>query len=159
MSSSPFHGIFSAFSEAQESERARPTKMSREEEEVGDFSDDSTASHSSSGIQPGRLAVDIYEQDDYYIIKAALAGVRMSDVDIEVDGNVVTIRGERRQTDNVPKNQYYLQECYWGSFSRSVTLPTAVDAKKIRATFNKDCILKVLIPREERVKIVRISEA
>ncbi len=107
----------------------------------------------------GRLAVDIYEQDDYYIIKALLAGVRMSDLDIEVDDRTVTIRGTRRNPDDIAGDRYYLQECYWGEFSRSVTLPVSVDAKKIRATFNKDCILKVLIPKEDRVKVVKINEA
>lgn len=107
----------------------------------------------------GRLAVDIYEQDDYYIIKALLAGVRMSDLDIEVDDRTVTIRGMRRNPDDIAGDRYYLQECYWGEFSRSVTLPVSVDAKKIRATFNKDCILKVLIPKEDRVKVVKINEA
>lgn len=106
----------------------------------------------------GRVAVDIYEQEDYYIIKAPIAGVRMSDLDIEVNDNVLTIRGNRRQTDEVAGDQYYLQECFWGPFSRSVTLPCTIDPKRVRATFNKESILKVLVPKEEKVKIVKISE-
>lgn len=115
---------------------------------------------SAAPAQPavGRIAVDIYEQDDYYIIKAPIAGVRLSDLDIEVNENVLTIRGNRRQTDDVPTNKYYLQECFWGPFSRSITLPMTIDARKVRASFNKDCILKILIQKEEKVKIVRISE-
>lgn len=93
------------------------------------------------------------------IVKAPIAGIRMSDIDIEVNENVLTIRGNRRQTDNVPDNQYYLRECFWGPFSRRITLPGPIDARKIRATFNKDCILKILIPKEEKVKIVKINEA
>lgn len=129
--------------------------MLPEREEISDFS--SAESQNQQGSS-GRLAVDIYEQDGYYIIKAALAGVRLSDLDIEVDDRTVTIRGIRRNPDTIADDRYYLQECYWGEFSRSVTLPFSVDPKKIRATFNKDCILKVLIPREERVKVVKISE-
>lgn len=106
----------------------------------------------------GQVAVDIYEQDNYIIIKAPIAGVRLSDLDIEVSDNVVTIRGFRRNTDQQDTGQYYLQECFWGEFSRSVTLPISIDPRRIRATFNKECILKILIPKEERVKIVRISE-
>jgi HSP20 family molecular chaperone IbpA len=158
MSSSPFHGIFSAFTQAQEEERA-PLRQPARVEHVVESTPVETTIPAKAEPTTGRVAVDIYEQDDYYIIKAALAGVRMSDLDIEVDGNILTIRGERRQTDDVPQNQYYLQECYWGPFSRSVTLPTPVDAKKVRATFNKDCILKILVPKEERVKIIRISES
>ena len=110
------------------------------------------------GKQTGQVAVDIYEHDNYYIIKAPIAGVRLSDLDIEISDNTITIRGNRQQGDSVPQNQYYLQECFWGEFSRTVTLPCQIDPKKVRATFNKECILKILVPKEERVKIVRISE-
>ena len=107
----------------------------------------------------GKLAVDIYEQDDYTIIRAPIAGVRLSDIDIEVNDNVLTIRGTRRIPDQVPADQFYLQECFWGPFARSVTLPNPIDPRKVRATFSKDCILKILIPKEEKVKVVRITEA
>ena len=111
----------------------------------------------SSGSQ-GQIAVDIFEQDNYYIIRAPIAGVKLSDLDIEVDGKVLTIRGTRRQSDEIHASQYYLQECFWGEFSRSITLPCTIDAKKVKATFSKDCILKVIIQKEEKVKIVRINE-
>jgi len=155
MGSSPFHGIFSSLS----SSNAR----SRSEEDTDDpliAAEDapqlSSAPAQESGV--GRVAVDIYEQDDYYIIKAPIAGVRLSDLDIEINDTVVTIRGVRRQSDSVADGQYYLQECYWGPFSRSVTLPFSVDPKRVKATFNKECILKVLVPKEDKVKIVRIQE-
>lgn len=149
MSPSPFHGIFNTMGKDGKGKSMfsfnppapEPPAPTRTEQD-----------------QVGRVAVDIYEQDDYYIIKAPIAGVRLSDLDIEVNDNVVTIRGNRRQTDTVPDGQYYLQECFWGPFSRSVTLPTSVDPRKIRATFNKECILKILIPKEEKVKVVRITE-
>lgn len=112
----------------------------------------------ASAKSTGHVAVDIYEFDNYYIIKAPIAGVRLADLDIEVTDNVITIRGNRAQGDNIPQDQYYLQECFWGDFSRSVTLPFTIDPKKIKATFNKECILKILIPKEEKVKIVRINE-
>ena len=73
--------------------------------------------------------------------------------------NVLTIRGSRRQGDDVPEGRYFLRECFWGPFARRVTLPGPIDARKVRATFSKDCILKILIPREEKVKIVKINEA
>lgn len=147
MSASPFHGIFGALRDHAD-ER---TSLSLE-------SDDGFAQTQSQG-QAGRLAVDIYEQDDYYIIKALLAGARMSDLDIEVEGSTIIIRGIRRNSDTIPQDKYYLQECYYGEFSRSVKLPFLVDARKIRATFNKDCILKILIPKEDRVKVIKVNEA
>ena len=108
----------------------------------------------------GQVAVDIYEYEGYYIIKAPIAGVRLSDIDIEVNDREITIRGVRQQTDtNVAADQYYLQECFWGEFHRSIKMPFSVDPKRIRATFNKECILKILVPKEEKVKIVRITES
>lgn len=117
-----------------------------------------SASKQQGSSQRGQVAVDIFEYDNYYIVKAPIAGVRLSDIDIEITDNVLTIRGERKQSDDIPQNQYYLQECYWGEFNRSITLPFNIDPKKVKATFNKECILKILIPKEEKVKIVRISE-
>lgn len=144
MSLSPFHGIFSALGENVGKRSAAKA--------------DSAVPARQNPPAPGRVAVDIYEQDDYYIIKIPIAGVRLSDIDIEVHDNVLTIRGRRHQADTAPQDQYYLQECFWGEFSRSVTLPSMIDPKKVKATLNKECILKVIVPKEERVKVVRISE-
>lgn len=153
----PFHGIFSSLGQNSDPAPEEPTAFA-EQEEVS--LPTQTAASAAKPQTVGQVAVDIYEQDNYIIIKAPIAGVRLCDLDIEVSNdNVVTIRGVRRQTDDqIQGDQYYLQECFWGEFSRSVTLPVSVDPKKIRATFNKECILKILIPKEERVKIVRISE-
>ncbi len=145
MAPSPFHGIFSAFQTAQTAESETAPSQG--------------TPVAASGTKPvGQIAVDIYEVDDYYIIRAPIAGVRLSDLDIEVDDRTLTIRGMRRQGEEFPENRFYLQECYWGEFKRTVTLPTAVDPRKVKATFSKDSILKILVPKEEKIKIVRIAE-
>jgi HSP20 family protein len=143
MAPSPFHGIFSAFQTAQTAEAESAQRHP-------------PASSPPKGV--GQIAVDIYEVDDYYIIRAPIAGVRLSDLDIEVDDRTLTIRGMRKLGEELPENRYYLQECYWGEFKRTVTLPTVIDPRKVKATFSKDSILKILIPKEEKIKIVRISE-
>ena len=110
-------------------------------------------------LQTGQIAVDIYEDGDYLVIKAPIAGVKLSDLDIDVADNVITIRGERRQCDEIDDGQHLVQECYWGEFSRRVELPNAVNPSKVKATFSKDGVLKVFVPKEERkVKIVKINE-
>ncbi len=161
MSGSPFHGIFSALGQSGAG-AAEPARGNRSVFSFGGKR--APEPHLQEAVAPqetgaGKLAVDIYEQDDYTIIRAPIAGVRLSDIDIEVNDNVLTIRGNRRLPDAIPANQYYLQECFWGPFARSITLPVAIDPRKVRATFSKDCILKILIPKEEKVKIVKISEA
>lgn len=157
MAPSPFHGIFSTFQSSQDvpEEKTAPVSQSAGAR--------STQVGLPAGVRPGRtqvgqIAVDIYEVDNYYIIRAPIAGVRLSDLDIEVDERTLTIRGFRRLSDEIPENQYYLQECFWGEFKRTVTLPTVIDPRKVKATFSKDSILKILVPKEEKVKIVRISE-
>lgn len=143
MTPSPFHGIFSSLGSEQ---------LQIDEQ----LSAGSVPVTQSS--QTGQIAVDIYELENYYIIRAPIAGVRLSDIDIEVDEKVITISGTRKPSDDVPSHQFYLEECFWGPFQRSVTLPITIDPKKVKATFSKDSILKILIPKEEKVKIVRISE-
>ncbi|MBI1934403.1 Hsp20/alpha crystallin family protein [Candidatus Peregrinibacteria bacterium] len=140
MSPSPLHGIFSALGQ-ERSERDSPQGVLQK------------------GHDPviGHVTIDIYEQDNYYIIKCPLAGVHTGDIDIEISDNVVTIRGSRHQSDTAPEQHYHLQECFWGEFSRSVTLPCSIDPRRVKATFNKECVLKIIIPKEERVKVVRIS--
>ncbi|TSC57505.1 MAG: HSP20 family protein [Candidatus Peregrinibacteria bacterium Greene0416_19] len=153
MSVSPFHGIFSSL---PSSSTGGSTGDDAGHSAFGLGASDPASAGQQAGL--GRVAVDIYEQDDYYIIRAPIAGVRLADLDIEVNERTITIRGNRRQPDQIPDDQYYLQECFWGPFSRSVTLPTEIDPRKVRATFNKECVLKILIPKEERVKIVKITE-
>ena len=145
----PFHGIFSAV-RREESERSAIS--------TGPLDDPSDSTPHVSSSHAGKLAVDIFEQDEYYIVRAPIAGVRLSDLDIEINENTVAIRGKRTPPDTVSPDQFYLQECYWGPFSRKVTLPCQIDPKRVRATFNRDCILKIIIPKEEKVKIVRITE-
>lgn len=137
----PFHGIFSGLGQEDAEPETAPAKK---------------AELPQQGT--GQVAVDIYELDNYYIIRAPIAGVKLSDLDIEVADNQLTIRGNRQQGENIPEDQFYIQECFWGPFARTVTLPFVIDPKKIRATFNRECILKILVPKEERVKIVRINE-
>ncbi len=150
---SPFHGIFSAF-QAEHDAPAGAGAQSLSIEEEGE----TVATKGASTRQVGQIAMDVYEQDNYYVIRAPIAGVKLSDIDIEIDGKVVTIRGRREAPETIPDQQYFAQECFWGEFSRSVTLPTVADPKRVRATFSKDSILKVIIPKEEKVKIIRISE-
>jgi HSP20 family molecular chaperone IbpA len=150
----PFHGIFSsAFSAAGDTSTTKPltkkTVVPAPEE---------AALKPTKARATGQVALDIFEYEDYYIIKAPIAGVRLQDLDIEIADNVLTIRGRRTQTDTIPDNQYYLKECFWGEFVRSVTLPCQIDPKRVKATFNKESILKILVPKEEKVKIIRIND-
>lgn len=158
MSLPPFHGIFSGSIDTPGSIGKKRQSRAQEPKLTDEPVFEAEPQHAIHS-EVGQVALDIFEYDNYYIIKAPMAGVRLSEIDIEITDNVLTIKGERKQTDTIADNQYYLRECFWGPFSRSVTLPMQIDPRKVKATFNKESILKILIPKEEKVKIVRVSES
>lgn len=109
----------------------------------------------------GQLPIDILENEHEILIITPIAGVNLDKTDIVVTNDVLTIRGER-QTDlsefSFKKRDYYVRECFWGRFSRSVILPANVDGSRIEAT-QKDYVLYVRIPKRTSIqmRIVKIK--
>ena len=81
------------------------------------------ASAAEEPVVDGQLAVDVYETAKDIVVKAPVAGVDGDDIDITVTDEMVIIRGERKNVKEVDMGSYHAQECYWGSFSRTVSLP------------------------------------
>lgn len=108
----------------------------------------------------GQLAVDVYQTKETVVIKAPIAGVRSQDIDVAISEDVVTIRGDRKDERAVEKEHYYVQECFWGSFSRSVILPTSTIADEAVATL-KDGVLTIEIPKvaQNKIKKIKVSPA
>lgn len=100
--------------------------------------------------------VDIHEDKDKYVVKAELPGMNQQDIDVSLEGNTLTISGERKQEDEKEEGENYRSERYFGRFQRSVTLPTGVDANEIQATY-KDGILTVTLPKSEEAKPKQIQ--
>jgi len=105
--------------------------------------------------EEGQLALDVYHTENDVVIKAPIAGVTLSDISITVSDGILTVRGKREREDTMTQDQYYLQECYWGPFSRSIVLPNHLKTEEIKAYF-KNGILKITIPKEDRIKIKTI---
>lgn len=107
----------------------------------------------------GELAVDVLQTDDEVIVVSTVAGVRAEDLDLTVAGDMVTIRGERKQNSELPQGSYLYQECFWGPFSRSIILPVEVKSEGVNARM-KNGILTVRLPkaRRERVRIVPVAD-
>lgn len=97
----------------------------------------------------GQLAIDAYQTEDEIVIKAPIAGVQATDLEVAVTDEMVTIKGERRDEQAQSRDNYFCQECYWGSFSRSYVFPVAVDADKAEAKL-KDGLLTVRVPKLEK---------
>jgi HSP20 family protein len=84
--------------------------------------------------EEGQLSLDVYETEKTIVVRSTIAGVKPDDLDITIDHDMLTIRGQRKEECEEKGREYLYRECYWGSFSRSVILPVEVDEKKIDAT-------------------------
>lgn len=104
----------------------------------------------------GQLTIDVYQTDDSIVIKSTIAGVKPEDLDVAINNDMVTIKGERKNEEAVPDGNYYYQECYWGPFSRSILLPVDIIADKSEASL-KNGILTIRLPKADTTRIKRIQ--
>jgi HSP20 family protein len=103
-------------------------------------------------------AVDIYEKDNKVIARIEIPGADPQDIKLTVDGNLLTIRGEKKEAREIKKENYYRAESAWGTFERTVELPADVKAEEAKATY-KNGVLTAELPRAEtqRRKEVKIQ--
>jgi len=114
------------------------------------FDDAFTRPLSVSGVS-GMPAIDLYQTNDDVVVKASLPGLKAEDVDITVTGETLILRGEFRQDNEQKETNYHLREQRYGSFERSILLPTDVEANKAKADFDNG-ILTITMPIAEAVK-------
>ena len=101
-------------------------------------------------------AFDIAEADDHFIVKADLPGIEPKSLDISLSGNLLTIRGEKKEEREEKTERYYTVERQFGSFSRTFMLPSDVKEEGIEASY-KDGVLNVTIPKSARTKQKKIQ--
>jgi HSP20 family protein len=101
-----------------------------------------------ASLREGVLPLDIYQTDDDVVVKAALPGVRSEDIHISITGDSLSVRGEMKAEHIEEEPKYYMRERRFGSFSRSLSLPTSVDADRAKAEF-EDGILTLTLPKVE----------
>lgn len=97
------------------------------------------------------LAVDMYETKDNIVVKASVPGVKPEDIDVSVVGDTLTIKGQIKEEEEVEKENYIRRERRYGSFCRTLSLPTAVNVDKASAEFEHG-VLKLTLPKAEEVK-------
>lgn len=100
--------------------------------------------------------VDMYEKEDKFVVRAELPGVKKEDIDISLSGDTLFIEGERKPPEDVKSGEYKCSEVCYGSFSRSVTMPSAVDDSKIEASY-EDGILEISLPKAKEAKTAKIE--
>jgi HSP20 family protein len=101
-------------------------------------------------------AIDMYQTDDEIVVRASLPGFKADDVQINITGDVLTLRGEMKHEDEKKEKAWHLREQRWGSFERSVALPTNVVADRASADFENG-ILTITLPKAEEAKPRTIS--
>jgi HSP20 family protein len=101
-------------------------------------------------------AIEVFEKEDKFVVKAELPGMKEEDIDVSVIGDTLTIKGERKAESEVKEEDYYCCERSYGSFSRSIAVPLNVDTKKIDASF-EDGVLEVSLPKAPEVKPKKIA--
>lgn len=104
----------------------------------------------------GQLTIDVYQTDRDIVIKSTIAGVRPEDLDVDINSEMVTIKGKRTQDEEIDSENYYYQECYWGPFSRSIILPVEIVTEKAEASM-KNGILTIKLPKLEVAKTRKLQ--
>lgn len=104
----------------------------------------------------GELTVDVYQNGNDIIIKTMVAGVRPEDLEINITRDTVTIRGKRESEKTLSEDDYFHQELYWGSFSRTISLPTEIEVEEAEAV-EKHGLLIIKLPKIDRNKQAKLK--
>jgi HSP20 family protein len=125
-----------------------PTVSRLFEDFFSDFPFSSSALENRDGWSP---SVDILEKDGNLVLRAELPGMSEKQIDLKLEGNTLTLKGERKMEKEDDKTNYHRVESFYGSFTRSFRLPDTVDAEKISADY-KNGVLTITIPQRPEVR-------
>lgn len=129
----------------EQKENSKPTNKSSEKKEKWS---------ALNGEAEGQLAIDVYQTEEELVIRSAIAGVKPENLDISIEGDMVSIKGTREKPVEEEGNYFY-QECFWGPFSRRIIMPMEADAGRAEATM-KEGVLTVRMPKIQREKKKKI---
>lgn len=101
-------------------------------------------------------AIEVFEKEDMYVVKAELPGTKQEDIDVSVVGDTLTIRGEKKAETEIKEENYICRESSYGSFHRSISLPSNINPQKIEANF-EDGVLEINLPKAAEVKAKKVS--
>lgn len=135
--------------EERDEENTKITKKSDKDESLSWIDEESE--------KDAELSVDVYQTNDMIVVKSMIAGVRPEDLDVSITRDMVTIRGTREEERVAKEDDYYTRELYWGSFSRTISLPEEIDVDEAEAV-EKHGLLIIKLPkldkrRESKLKV------
>ncbi|MEY2664702.1 MAG: hypothetical protein RIT04_510 [Candidatus Parcubacteria bacterium] len=111
--------------------------------------DDIWSNEIAEVVSDAELTVDVYQTADAITIKSMIAGVRPEDLDINITRDMVTIKGSREEERVVREDDYFVKELYWGSFSRTISLPEEIDVDESEA-IEKHGLLILKLPKLDK---------
>lgn len=140
--------LAAAFLEDETTDVADESQMA---DELADDSDD------WAGEEPaGQLAVDVYETKEKLVVRARVAGVDKNDLDVSIADNTLSIHGTLTSGDVDEAENHFVQECYWGEFSRTLALPVSVKEDEIDAVL-KDGVLTISFTKLQQDTVKKIE--
>lgn len=107
-------------------------------------------------IEEAQLTIDVYQTAHDIIIQTITAGIKPDDLDVSITQNLVTIKGKREDHRRIEQEDMYFQELYWGTFSRTITLPHDVDPDESEASL-KNGVLTIKLPKLDRDRIQKVK--
>jgi HSP20 family protein len=108
--------------------------------------------------EEGELAVDVYQTNDTIIIQVMVAGVGANNLSVSVTRELVTIKGKREAPQNIPRENYFHQELYWGAFARTILLPQEIEAEEVEANEHHGLLtIKLRKIDKSRVQNIKIK--
>jgi len=106
----------------------------------------------------GQLVVDVFQTDSEIIIQSPVAGIKPEDLDVSIENDILTIKGERKRPRTPENKKELYQECWWGRFSRKIILPEEVDPEEISAVMKKGVLtIKLPIIHKEKERKIAVK--
>jgi HSP20 family molecular chaperone IbpA len=131
------------FHEAEAPEETVENKKVGKQDEKGNWLEE--------GSEEGELTVDVYQTPAEIIVQTFVAGVRLEDLNISIMRDMITIKGKREGSRNIADEDYFVQELYWGAFSRTILLPQEIEPSETEAT-EKHGLLVIRLPKIDKAK-------
>jgi HSP20 family protein len=128
-------------------------KMNEDDESLMDGPEERGMSKKSewSDEEEGQLTVDVYQTPSEIIVQTMVAGVRPEDLTLTISRDMITIKGKREENRTISEENFFLQELYWGSFSRTILLPEEIDPEEAEAV-EKHGLLVIKLPKIDKEK-------
>ncbi len=104
----------------------------------------------------GELAVDVFQTGEEIVIRAMVAGVKPDDLDIAITRDMVTVKGTREPAEDVPQENFFFKELYWGTFSRTILLPQEIEVEDAEAT-ERNGMLTIRLPKVDKGRQTKLK--